>query len=263
MKYSVVLLLLAFSFSTFAQNDKKKGGTPEANTSAQTASPDLFSSQMSVYKNALSYYDLSTATVALYNAIALKPERKDLYDSLTYLYFAGERYGQVYLLAEKLLKEDEKRTDIREMLAVAKQSLNMPKEALAEYEKLYATTKNIHSLYQMATLQYQLKRFGECIVSLDQIIANPEAEKTQIAIKNQDGGGQNVPMKAAALNIKGICAMEMNQEEIAKENFNEAIKIFPEFILAKNNLQFLAQRKAQQGAATQPQKTTTPAAPKK
>lgn len=262
MKYSVVLLLVTFTISTFAQKNKEKENTTENNSSVQSAGLDLFSNQMSVYKNALNYYDLSTATVALYNAIALKPERKDLLDSLAYLYFAGERYGQVYLLAEKLLKQDEKRDDIREMLAVAKQSLNMPKEALIEYEKLYASTKNIHNLYQMATLQYQLKRYGECIASLNQIISNPEAEKIQIAIKNQDGSGQNVPMKAAALNIKGICAMEMNQEEVAKENFNEALKIFPEFILAKNNLQFLVQNKSEKNSSAQPQKAAT-SAPKK
>jgi len=260
MKQFAIALLLLSSLSITAQKNKNQETAP---AEQKSTSPDLFSLQMSIYKNAVKYYDLQAASVALYNAIALKPERKDLYDSLTYLYFAGERYGQVYLMGEDILKRDENRNDIREMLAVAKQALNMPKEALADYEKIFNATKELQYLYQVATLQYQLKRFGECIASLEQIIANPESEKKQIAIKNQDGGGQNVPMKAAAFNVKGICALEVNQDDAAKENFNEALKLFPDFVLAKNNLTLVEQRKAAAAkTSTTPNTTGTPA-PKK
>ncbi len=55
---------------------------------------DAFDTQMKAYKLALKNYDLQAATVCLYQAIALKPERKDLNDSMALLYFAGERYAQ-------------------------------------------------------------------------------------------------------------------------------------------------------------------------
>ncbi|MCS6935609.1 MAG: hypothetical protein NZM35_10760 [Chitinophagales bacterium] len=203
---------------------------------------DAFEIQRKAYLSALKYYDLQAATVALYNMIALKPERQDLYDSLALLYFSGERYGQAFLIGEEILKKNPSRKDILELVAVSKQNLGLIKDALADYEKLYTLDKSLYYLYQIATLQYQLKRYGECVASLDQIIANPDSDKQKVNI-NFQGGSQEVPMRAAALNVKGICAMELNQEEAAKDNFNKALAIFPEFVLAKGNLDLINKKK--------------------
>ncbi len=221
---------------------------------------DLFDVQMKAYKAALKNYDLQAATVFLYQASALKPERKDLNDSLALLYFAGERYGQAFIIGEEILKENPKRNDILELVAVSKQSLGLIKESLADYEKLYAIDKSIYYLYQISTLQYQLKRYGECVASLDQIISNPESAKQKVNIAVQ-GGSQDVPMKAAALNVKGICAMELNQDEAARDNFNKALTESPEFVLAKGNLDLLNKKAAQakSPASTVAPKTATPA----
>jgi tetratricopeptide (TPR) repeat protein len=211
---------------------------------------DAYEIQSHVYKNALKNYDLQAATIALYNMIALKPEKADLNDSLALLYFAGERYAQAYLVGEQILKGDAKRNDMLELVAVSKQNLGLTKEALADYEKLYAVDKSIYYLYQMSTLQYQLKRYGECVASLDQIINDPKSATQKVNIQVQ-GGSQDVPMKAAALNVKGICAMELNQEEAAKDNFNKALEAFPEFVLAKGNLEQLSKKQQ----AKEPSKT--------
>ena len=196
--------------------------------------------------------------------MVLKPERKDLRDSLALLYFAGERYGQSYVVGEEILKDDPKRNDILEMVAVSKQALGMAKEALADYEKLYAgDSKQIFYLYQIATLQYQLKRYGECVASLDQIIANEASAKQNVNIRNSNNTSQAVPMKAAALNVKGIVAMDLNQESNAKDFFNQALQIFPDFALAKGNLATLAQKDTKGTGSTAPKTTTVPKAPGK
>ncbi|HLP50480.1 MAG TPA: hypothetical protein VK154_06315 [Chitinophagales bacterium] len=230
------------------------------------AQNDAFDVQSRVYKTALKNYDLQAATIALYNMQALKPERTDLNDSLALLYFAGERFAQSYLIGEEIVKADPKRNDMLELVAVSKQNLGLVKEALTDYEKLYAADKSVFYLYQMATLQYQLKRYGECVASLDQIIANPDADKQKVNIRVQ-GGGQEVPMKAAAFNVKGICAMELNQEEAAKQNFTKAIEIFPDFALAKGNMDAITKKKAtpttgSTGTSTK-STTTTTTTPKK
>ncbi|MDB5284444.1 MAG: hypothetical protein JWO06_3519, partial [Bacteroidota bacterium] len=123
---------------------------------AQTpASSDPFEVQTRFYKAALKNYDLQAATVALYTMLAIKPERTDLNDSLALIYFAGERFAQAYLIGESILKEQPKRKDMLELVAVSKQNLGLVKESLADYEKLYAMDKSVFYLYQMATLQYQ------------------------------------------------------------------------------------------------------------
>jgi tetratricopeptide (TPR) repeat protein len=235
--------------------------------SAQTpVSSDPFEVQSRFYHMALKNYDLQAATIALYSMMALKPERTDIKDSLALLYFAGERYAQASLVGEEIVKADPKRKDMLELVAVSKQNLGMIKESLANYETLYANEKSIYYLYQIATLQYQLKRYGECVASLDQIIASPESEKQKVTIRVQ-GGGQEVPMKAAALNVKGICAMELNQDAAAKENFIKALQIAPDFALAKGNLDAMDKKQEQPkqpntstGTKTTTTTTKTPAA---
>lgn len=223
---------------------------------------DAYEVQQRCYRNALKNYDLQAATIALYNMIALKPEKADLNDSLALLYFAGERYAQAYLVGEQILKTNSNRSDILELVAVSKQNLGMTKESLADYEKLYAAEKSLYYLYQMATLQYQLKRYGECVASLDQIINNAESAKQKVNIVVQ-GGSQDVPMNAAALNVKGICAMELNQEDAARDFFNKSLAISPEFVLAKGNLDVLNKKQEQAKQApktpsTSVKTTTTP-----
>ena len=206
-----------------------------------TSSSDPFEVQSRAYKLALKNYDLQTATVALYSMLAMKPERTDLNDSIALLYFAGERYAQAYLIGESILKAQPNRTDMLELVAVSKQNLGMVKEALADYETLFDKGKSMYYLYQMATLQYQLKRYGECNASLDQIIASPDADKQKVTIRLQSGS-QEVPMKAAAFNVKGICAMDMNESGAAKDNFEKALQAYPDFTLAKSNIEALQKR---------------------
>ncbi|HEY0262415.1 MAG TPA: hypothetical protein VGB95_05275, partial [Chitinophagales bacterium] len=81
--FSLFLLIAAVSTSIFAQKAKPA-----------TSAPDLFETEIDVYRNALKYYDIQSATAALYTALAVKPDRSDLKDTLAMLYFASERYMQ-------------------------------------------------------------------------------------------------------------------------------------------------------------------------
>ena len=233
-------------------------------TSLSAQGNDPFDVQMRVYKSALKNYDLQTATIALYNMQALKPERTDLNDSLAIIYFTSEKYAQAYFVANGIVTADPKRNDMLEMVAVSQQNLGMVKESLASYEKLYSAGKSVYYLYEMAILQYQLKRFGECIASLDQILANADADKQKVNIRGQQSS-QDVPMKAAAYNVKGICALEVNQPDAAKQNFNKAIELFPDFVAAKGNLETLAKNKsngATPSGTNAAKPTNSPAKPK-
>ena len=224
---------------------------------------DVFKVQMDVYKSALKYYDLQTAVSALYNAMAIKPERDDLKDSLTLIYFAGERYAQSNALAEEILKANPKRPDMLEVAAVSKVSLGAIKEGLTDYENLYKEKKELYYLYQIATLQYQLKRYGEAVVSIDQITADPKASEQTVTIRSQNGQAQEVQLKAAAYNVKGIVAMDLSQDDAAKINFEEALKNFPEFLLAKGNLKTLGEKKSKPSTTSKPAQSPAAKAPAK
>ena len=213
-------------------------------------SKDAFEIQMNVYKASVKNFDLFTAASALYNALAIKPERKDLKDSLAFVYFTAERYPQALTVGEEILKDNPNKKEILEVIAISKQSLGLIKESLADYETIYKMKPSVYYLYQIATLQFQLKRIGECLISLDQIIANPDAAKEVVSIRTQNNESQKVPLKAAALNVKGIIYLELNKDAEAKGFFQEALSVYPEFVLPKGNLGLLEKRAKNQSAVS-------------
>jgi len=228
MKYLLLGLLVSFSILANAQ----------AKTVAKIAAKDtaLYNVQKSVYQNSLKYSDLAIAKSALYTMIAINPGDKTLRDTLLFLYLNAGSFGQSVLLSREILAENPTNTTVQEIKAVSEQNLGLTKEALDSYEKLYGQTKNIFHLYQTAVLQYQLKRYGECNANIDLIIKDEKATTEKVNINmGQNGASQEVNLKAAAYNIKGVMMLEGKREEEARAAFEQALKLQPDFELAKNN----------------------------
>jgi tetratricopeptide (TPR) repeat protein len=231
---------------------------------AQSGATDAFEIQNRIFKASLKNRDLQTATIAIYNMQALKPERTDLNDSLAWLYYNDGKYISAYFVANAIVTADPKRDDMLDIVADCKLNLGEIKGSLADYEKLYGNGKQVFYLYRIAQLQLKLARTGECLASLDQILASQDADKQKVSIPIDNGRAENgVPMKAAAYFMKAICAAnQLNQMDVAKENLNKALQIYPDFVLAKSNLEALA-KEAEKGPATKAPaggaKTTTTA----
>lgn len=236
--YFLLLTLFASSFA-FAQ-------TKPSIANKDTASYRI---ERAVYLNALKYSDLAVAKNAVYKMIALNPTDQTLKDSLLFIYFNAGSFGQSILLCRELLAADASRSNILEIKAVSEQNLGMVKESLESYEKVFAQSKSIYHQYQIAVLQYQIKRFGECNANLSEILKNEKALTEKVTITVTQEQSQQVILKAAALNILGVMNLEGKRDVEAKANFAEALKIQPDFALAKNNLSLV-------------EKKSKPAAPK-
>ncbi len=198
--------------------------------------------QEQIYKKSVKYGDLGVAKNALFTMLALKPENTFLKDTLAILYFQSQAYVQSILVTNEILDKDPSKISALEIKAVSESALGYSKEALDDYEKLYAKTKNVYHLYQVASLQYQLKRVGECELSIGKILADPKANEQKVAMTiGQRGQQQEVVLKAAAINMKGVLYKELGKLDMAKVQFEEALKIQADFVLAKGNLQALTQ----------------------
>lgn len=247
-KVLVSIIMFFFLISTgaegFAQKKSSKLPVVRSNNELGMAkSPaDAYSMQMSIYKKAIGNFDYSVATNAIYNMMALRPDQKNLRDTLVILYYNQGAYPQVTLVGKQILDDHPENYQVLELVAVSKQGLGMLKESLADYEKLYGVSKDLFHLYQIATIQYQLKRFGECELSLNKVLASDQANDKTVGINNPDQTTQQVPIKAAVHNMIGVVAMELNRPDQAKLNFQKAIELFPEFALAQANVTALAKR---------------------
>jgi tetratricopeptide (TPR) repeat protein len=212
---------------------------------------ELYSIKEKTFRLAMKYNDLEVAKFALFEMMVLKPELVNLKDSLNILYFNLGNYRENIILSNELLentKSPSYATNL-EIRAIAYQNLGQIKESLEDYEKLYALTKNIYYLYQIASLQYELKRYGECNETISKILDLNEAEKTKITITIDNRMQQKVSLKAAVLNMRGVLALETNQYEVAKKNFKEALSLEKDFILAYNNLQLVEMKQKQENTS--------------
>jgi len=233
IKGQLIIIFAISSLVAFSQSQKKSPAT--ATVPSGMTKDSLYAHYRGIYEQASNYSDFIVAREALYNMLALRPERTGLKDTLTYLYYNSGNHVQVILLGREILQAKPDKADILELVAVSQQNLGLLKDALESFEKLFSITKDVYHQYNIASLQYMLKRYGECSENLNSIIASTDTTG-EVTISDNNGTSQKVPLKAAAFNMRGVIALEINQSDVAKQNFQKALELFPDFALAKSNL---------------------------
>lgn len=243
MKKCLLLLVViasgqAVCFSQAKKAEPVKAKTEEVAVQVQPVK-DTLPDELKVYHLAISFSDYEVAKNSMFSLIAKYPSRIDYLDSLARIYFAMGAYPQALGAADIVLKSQPDNQQILELSAICQNAMKNEKEALSIYEKLYGKTNSVYHLYQIAVLQYSLQRNGECSKSIETILADKNAMTEKIQISYDEQNAQSVPLAAAAYNLRGVLSRNLKENEKAKSDFNEALKIFPEFQLAKNNLEMM------------------------
>ena len=192
-------------------------------------------SDQMAYQAALRYSDLQIAKIKLYDLMVRNPEDLRYMEALGSLYFEAGQNASAALVAMDLLKINDKNTGALEIAAYALEQLGAFDRALPYYESLHLLTGDNFSLYKSAYLQYSLKRYAEALNSLTMLIKNTKADE-KIGFSISDTETQQVDMKAAALNLRGLVYLDQNSNTEAKASFTEALAIDPNFTQAKENL---------------------------
>lgn len=238
---ALLLLFVAFPVMSFAQDKSKTAVAPQEKN--QILQPGI---DEAVYAKAISFGDYEVARVVLFNMIVKHPDSLNFLDSLVTLYFSLGQMPQCILAGTEYIRRDSTNLSVMEMVALSYSQLSKNKEALEMYERMYKQTKNIYYAYQTAVQQFYLKRVGECNETIDLILSDPKSSTEKIAISVDQTTQQQVPVKAAALNMRGILYKEMNMPDKAKAAFEEALVLMPDFALAKGNLELLSKPAAEE-----------------
>ena len=88
----------------------------------------------------------------------------------------------------------------------------------------------------MAFLQYNTKKFREATTSADLLLNRPDVVEQKVVFSKSDQTQQEVSMKSAVLNLKGLIAKSQGNSQQAKEFFLEALNETPGFEMAQINL---------------------------
>ncbi len=189
------------------------------------------------YVTALQWNDNEVAKNALYDLIIENPQNDSLIFNLAYYYYENQQYPSSVLVSQQLLTRNPKNLAALEISAVGFEAMGVPDRSLQNYESLYLLTNNINTLYKMAFLQYDLKRFAECLASIDILLASKDLDASKVSYNDGGNKPKDYPMKVAILNLKGMAVQEhLGDKVAAKKLYTEALGIAPDFTLAKENL---------------------------
>lgn len=248
MKVRVItsLLLLILCLTVVGQSQPAKPvAKPATKTEAKPAAtqekkPAISPLTEHFYKKFLAatqWGDQDVARDALYDLIIENPQNDSLIFKLAYDYYETQKYIPAVLVSQQLLARNPKNTAALEISAVGYETMGVPDRALQSYESLYLLTNTIGTLYKMAFLQYELKRFTESLTSIDILLANKELDSAKVVFNDAENKQKEYPMKVAVLNLKGLLQQEHFGDKVAaKKTFEEALAIAPDFVAAMKNL---------------------------
>ncbi len=204
---------------------------------AQTANDIAFEQQK--MKQALAYGDKTVAANAMLSIILLEGPKSVYKDSLAYLYFNDRNFLSCFFVTNDILKNKPDNLDLMEMNAISLESMGATDKAAEAYQNLFTKTNNNYHAYKLAGLQFGMGKFEEAYASIKKADKLPDDGTVKITFQVNKNYSQNIDLKAAIAYLEGIIAVNLNKKAEAKLSFERAIKLFPEFVLAKSKLDTL------------------------
>jgi tetratricopeptide (TPR) repeat protein len=202
----------------------------------QAPKKDLVDHYSRAYVTAIRLNDYDVAKDALLNLWVANPANDSILFSLSYLYLEMGKYPSAVISSQELLKRNQRHMGAMEISAMAFENLGIKDKALENYEQLYLSTDDPGTLYKMAWLQFELSKFSESKTNADILINRKELEDATVYFTLSDGNEMEFPIKTALYNLKGMIAKEQGDKVNARKFFEEALKISPEFSIAKENI---------------------------
>jgi tetratricopeptide (TPR) repeat protein len=250
MRVIISLFLIFISLHVFSQAQKQpaktetkppvKTETKQEGTQAAEKKPTISPLTQHFYDKyvtALQWNDYEVAKDALYDLIIENPQNDSLIYNLAVYYYENQKYVSAVLVCQPLLARNPKNIAALEISAVGYETMGVPDRALQNYESLYLLSNNMTTLYKMAFLQFDLKRYTESLASIDILLANTELDNAKVVFNDVENKPKQYPMRVSVLNLKGLIQLDHFGDKVAaKKLFDEALAISPDFVSAKQNL---------------------------
>jgi tetratricopeptide (TPR) repeat protein len=193
-----------------------------------------------LYSMGIRYQDPTLKALAAANLYVLDTTQKQWRDSLFLAYREGSALLPLSVLAPELYQEKPKDTLVLETmatLALAKQDLQ---NAVLYQQKLFELTKNPIYQYQMIVSYTDMGNLEQARKIAEEMLNDSGYANRTIPIQINENQFQNVHIHAAAYNVLGFYAFRQNQFQKAKMYFEKALKIQPDFVLARQGYEFVS-----------------------
>lgn len=232
MKHVLFMLLMAFCASTTIAQTTDTASIAKLDPKLKII---LNASDQAAYQLALRFNDISVAKNSLYNLIVRNPEDIRYVEMLGSVYYEAGQSMSAALVSMEVLKVNDKSITSLEIAANSLEQVGALEKSLPYFESLYLISGDNFSLYKSGFIQYSLKKYPEALNSMNMLVKNAKPDE-KVGFPKSQVETQEVSMKAAALNLKGMIYLDQGSKTEAKAAFEEAISLDPEFDLAKENL---------------------------
>lgn len=198
-----------------------------------------------LFEKSMAIKDYNTAIVAI-QYMLLHDSTLTIYeDTLPELYIATSNVEAADYYTTKALVRKPNDERFLQIKALCAQQKGKVEEEFDIYNKLYATSHKLSYLYQITAFQFSSGQMEQAAKNLAELEtkASPK-DSVDFALSETDK--QKVPLIAAVYNMKAYMQAQNRDLMGAKKYFEMALKEFPDFVMAKRNLQQLMQGGRQQ-----------------
>ncbi|MCX2745744.1 hypothetical protein OO013_17815 [Mangrovivirga sp. M17] len=234
-KLFTLILITGLFFTMDAQQDStRKEMTPEqkaAQQQMQQMGMAFTQVAASKYQLAKRYNDRNAQKDAIYELISTNPNNINLLDTLALMYFEERNYVSAALVTKDVLQVLPEDKMALEISALSYENLGVINQAVTRYETLYLQNNDPVTLYKIATLNLDLKRYEEFDTNATTLMDNYKDKVLEI--NDGEGGIQQVTIETAVRYLQGLRYENSGDNEKAKEFYNMALKLNPEFTAAE------------------------------
>ncbi len=197
-----------------------------------------------VYAAVMEHDDMVSAMVSLNRILAVEKYNQAALDTLARLYLNTGANSAAAKVAFRALNV--KQTDATTAIAAkANKNLGNFELALEHFNKLLLKDPGkLEWLYEVAYANINLGKLNDALPYIEKLINHPGSEKA-VMQEFINEGSQLLPYRAVAYNMLGYIQTRAGQDQAAIKSYEAAIRLFPEYYLAGNNLKVLREKSGQ------------------
>lgn len=216
--------------------------TGQSQTPSLKPASTITKNHLQVYRNAVNCGDYTTAIMAL-NYVVVESKNGKYLDSLAYLYYFSNNFNQSIYWCSEALKFRPNDISLLELKATNLKHTKQIFLAIEIYEYLMKISPSPIFAFNLIELQYTAKRLYECLLTTNLTESLSFKNDMKYSYKINESSIYSTPLKAAIYNYKGLVLLDLKDTLQAKTAFETALSIDSTFILAKNNLSSLFNKK--------------------
>lgn len=215
------------------------------NNSDNSASNASIQKLEKLYKTSYDLKDVPTAITAV-QLILLQDSTNNLRDSLPSMYLAVQNIDACLATTEDALKRHPENEEYNKYKMLCLEQIGKADELFALAKNLYDKTGKAEYIYKIASVQLVTGEFDAATKTINDMMEKYKNTKDSVDIFIDQSQSQRVPIIAACWNMKGYLYIQTQKYQQAGEAYQKAIQTFPDFVMARRNLQQLIQGAQQQ-----------------